>query len=184
MIVRINFDETCEMSSLMPDLKEATFYSIDKEGNSVLLKMKLTPLDYALLPNVYNLSFGPVTQDDNIDDAVRVAHQDHNKVFSTILLFALTFLQANPGITIGLDGSDDARAYCYHRMFHTNKEYLNEYFVAIGVDWFVRLLRNENIERLENGSPFFKPKPELFDYKRITRDLYRYYMFHLSNNNI
>jgi hypothetical protein len=184
MVVKIKFDETYEITSVTPDLRVATFYSIDKEGNAVLLKMKIKPVDYALLPNVYNLSFGTLKQDDKIDDTTRIAHQDHNKVFSTILFFALTFLEVNPTITIGIDGSNDARAYIYHRMFHTNKEYLSEYFVALGVDWFVRLLRNEDIERLEDGSPFFKPRPEPFDYQRNTRDLYRYYMFHLRNNTI
>jgi len=96
----------------------------------------------------------------------------------------LTFLQENPTVAIGLDGSNDVRAYLYHRMFCSNKEYLDEYFVALGVDWFVRLLRNNDYERNADGSAFFKPRPEPFDYQRAAKDLYRYYMFHLRNNNI
>jgi hypothetical protein len=63
-------------------------------------------------------------------------------------------------------------------MFFKNKAYLEEFFVSIGVDWYVRLLRNGDIERDADGEPYFKPKPEPFDYKRV-RDLNRYYMFHL-----
>lgn len=46
------------------------------------------------------------------------------------------------------------------------KEYLELYLVSIGVDWYVRLLRNNDIERDVHGHPFFKPEPEPFDYSR------------------
>lgn len=101
-------------------------------------------------------------------------------MFSTIMLFVLAFLDENPHVTIGLDGSDDIRAYMYHRMFLTNKAYFANYFFTLGVDWFVRLLRNGKIELDSDGAPFFKPKPEPFDYRRSANDLYRYYMFHLT----
>ena len=83
-------------------------------------------------------------------------------------------------MTIGIDGSNDIRAYLYHRMFLTNREYLDEYFVTIGVDWYVKLLRNGSIEIDNNGQVYFKPKPEPFDYHRLAINLYRYYMFRLK----
>ena len=101
-------------------------------------------------------------------------------MFSTILLFCLVYLQTNPQITIGIDGSNDVRAYLYHRMFKTNRDYLSEYFVTIGVDWYVKLLRDGNVETDENGLPHFKPRPEPFDYQRPSANLYRYYMFQLK----
>lgn len=102
-------------------------------------------------------------------------------MFSTVLLFALSFLRKNNSSTIGVDGSNDIRAYLYHRMFLTNKNYLCDVIITIGVDWYVRLLRNNTVEKDNLGFPFFKPKPEQFDYQRSTKDLYRYYMFHLNN---
>ena len=106
-------------------------------------------------------------------------HENINKVFSTILLYALSYIEIFPEVTIGIDGSNDVRAYMYHRMFHTNKDYLSDYFITIGVDWYVKLLRNGNdVERDNQGIPVFKPKPEPFDYERKPSDLYRYYMFH------
>jgi hypothetical protein len=30
------------------------------------------------------------------------------------------------------------------------------------------------------GAPLLKPRPEPFDYERSTKDLYWYYMFHLT----
>jgi hypothetical protein len=183
MVVKINFECTYELA-LTTDLMEATFNSYDKEGKSVFLKILIRPPKNPLLPNVYNLCFGPPTDKGVIDDTVQIYHEDLNKLFSTIILFCLTFLRVNPKASIGLDGSNDARAYLYHRIFRSNQAYLNEYFLAWGVDWFVRLMRNNDYERRPDGFAFFKPKPETFDYQRPASDLYRYYMFHLKNKNI
>lgn len=110
---------------------------------------------------------------------IKLNHLKNGKVFSTILLFALSFLQKNKSANIGVDGSNDARAYLYHRMFFTNKEYLSEFLIPIGVDWYVRMLRDGTVEKDPDGFVFFKPKPEPLDYKRSMKDLYRYYMFYL-----
>ena len=183
MVVKINIENTFELLTITSDLMEATFNSYDKEGNSVLLKIIVKPLNYPLLPNVYNLCFGPPKDDGDIDDTAQISHKDRNKLFSTIIVFCLTFLKVNPKITIGLDGSNDVRAYLYHRMFCSNKANLDEYFMTLGADWFVRLMRNNDVERDEDGHPFFKPKPELFDYQRSANNLYLYYMFYLRNKN-
>lgn len=177
-MILINLEDIYAPIDVAEDLSFMTFDSPIPTGTQ-LIKIKITPLEDGLLPNVYNLCFGPLGPDGEIDDAVSVPHNDKNKVFSTIILFALTFLQTNKNFTIGLDGSNEVRAYLYHRMFITNRKHLGEFFVSLGVDWYVRLLRNFEIEKNEDGSAFFKPKPEPFDYNRSTRDLYRYYMFHL-----
>lgn len=48
---------------------------------------------------------------------------------------------------------------------------------TIGVDWYVRLMRNNEIECDATGYAFFKPKPGPFNYIRKSTDLYRYYIF-------
>lgn len=159
MIAAINLEETYSLISVEPDLTEARFNSIDKNDNPVLLKVKIKPLNDPFLSEVYNLSFGPLKDDGTLDDDVKINHQDSNKVFSTIILFALAFLTENPNFTIGVDGSNDVRAYMYHRMFQTNRAYLRDYFLSLGVDWCVRLLRNWDIERNMEGEPFWKPRP-------------------------
>jgi hypothetical protein len=181
--ITINLDDTYDLQSAEKNLTLATFNSYDRTGNPVLLKIRIKPVKIDLLSDVYNLSFGPPKADGTIDDMSRIGHQNPNKMFSTIILFSLAFLQDNPGVTIGLDGSNDVRAYMYHRMFLTNKTYLADYFVTLGVDWFVKLLRNNDIERRPDNSPFFKPRSEPFDYQRIKKDLYRYYMYHLKDNS-
>jgi hypothetical protein len=182
-VVRINFEDTYDLITSEPDLSGATFNSVDVNNNLVLINIRIEPINYPLLPGVYNLSFGPANQDGTVNDTIKIKHQYLDKVFSTILLFALTFLKNNPKIMIGIDGSNDVRAYMYHRMFLTNREYLKEKFAALGVDWFVRLLRNNELETNAQGKPFFKPRPEQFDYQRNAKDLYRFYMFKLSNTD-
>lgn len=179
-MIKIDLDDTYETEEIAEDLSVMTFFSMERNGNKVLLKIQIFPLKDPLLPNVFNLAFGPIQKDGDIDDSVKINHADRNKMFSTILLFGLLYLQANPDATIGIDGSNDARAYLYHRMFQTNKTYLNEYFITIGVDWYVRLLRSGHVEVDTNNIPFFKPRPEPFDYQRHSKDLYRYYMFYLK----
>ena len=180
-IAVINFDDTYLPMQVAEDLSFMTFISPLKNGGEQLLKVNIKHLQNDLLPNVYNLSFGPLRPngEGEIDDEIKIHHSDVNKVFSTIILFALTFLNTNKHTTIGIDGSNDGRAYFYHRIFIKNRVYLSGFFVLLGVDWYVRLLRNGEVERDSDGSPFPKPKPEPFDYNRSTKDLYRYYMFHL-----
>ena len=180
-MLQINFENTYSPIEIADDLSFMTFASPMRNNDEILIRVEIASLGEPLLPNVYNLSFGPLSNKNEIDDKAKVIHANTGKVFSTIILFSLVYLQANPTITIGVDGSNDARAYLYHRMFQTNKEYLSQYFVAVGVDWYVRLLRNGIIEEDKEGYPFFKPKPEPFDYLRTGTDLYRYYMFYLKS---
>jgi hypothetical protein len=92
----------------------------------------------------------------------------------------IIFLQKNRACKIGIDGSDDVRAYLYHRIFRHNIDNLSDYLSIIGVDWHVKLLRNrQDIERDENEIPLFKPRPEPFDMERKPSDLYSYYIFSL-----
>ncbi|HEY8927706.1 MAG TPA: hypothetical protein VIM55_00845 [Mucilaginibacter sp.] len=176
----INFDETYEPISIESDLSQMTFNSPQIDGSNVLILVKITPHPDQYLPNVYNLGFGPPNEFGSFNDDVKLRHEDNNKLFSTVLLLGLTFLQENQGATIGVDGSDDTRAALYHLMFKANRAYLSEFFKAIGVDWYVRIFRDGSYEVDEFGNYIAKPRPELFDYERDRHDLYRYYMFSLK----
>jgi hypothetical protein len=182
-MIKIDFEHTYDplRGEINNQLSIMEFYSPQQNGSPKPIRVSIKPHWDKLLPYVYNLAMGPVKANGEIDDAVRLKHTDSNKVFSTAILFALTFLTEYNEFTIGLDGSNDIRATLYHSMFIANKKNLSEYFIAIGVDWYVKLLRNQvDIERKSDGSPFFKPRPEKFDYTRSRHDLYRYYMFELK----
>ncbi len=179
-MIKINLENTFEATYVSANFDQYIFESALKDDTIVQLKVKFTNIAESLLPNVYNLAFGPFDENGKINDSINLKHKDSNKVFSTIILFSITFLKNNSNKTIGIDGSDDLRANLYHRMFRYNQKDLQDFLVIIGVDWYVRLLRNGTIELDDNGLPFFKPKPEPFDFQRKTNDLYRYYMFNLN----
>lgn len=133
------------------------------------------------LEDVYNLAFGPLNDEGLIDDTARIKHIDVKKLFSTLIFMGMHFLYVNKNAYIGIDGSSETRAYMYHRMFSLNFDDLRDSLNLIGVDWYVRLLRSkEDVERDDNGNPFYKPRPEVFDKKRKSNDLYRYYMYSLK----
>lgn len=180
-MIQIDFENVYSPISVADDLSFMSFSSPLRNGTSEFLVVKLDPSTNPLLPGVYNLCFGPLNASGHIDDNIQLHHQDVGKVFSTILLYGLTFLNRFPGRTIGIDGSSDSRAYYYHRVILTNASYLEAYFSIIGLDWMLRLLRNQEVKCDENGNPFIVFNSEPFDCQRSTRDLYRYYMFRLKN---
>lgn len=182
-MIAIDFERTYNLlwGEIEQQFSITEFDSPQITGNPVVMRVIIKPHPDPLLPNVYNLAIGPPIGDTGIDDTIRLKHTDSSRVFSTAILFALTFLTEYPEMIIGLDGTDDLRARLYHSMFIANRETLSDYFQTIGVDWYVKLLRNQiDIERNEDGIPFFKPRPEAFDYARTRKDLYRYYMFELK----
>jgi hypothetical protein len=179
----IDFENTFKPILLIFDreLSVMEFYSPQKKSAPELIRVEIKPHLDKLLPDVYNLAMGPLNEENKINDKIRLKHINSNRLFSTIILFATAFLSEYPVFTIGLDGSDDIRATLYHSMFLTNRKHLSQYIICIGVDWYVKLLRNQlEIEVKSDGTPFFKPRPEQFDYARPRYDLYRYYMFQLK----
>jgi hypothetical protein len=101
-----------------------------------MIQVQIQPHPDELLPSVYNLAMGPLNDDGEIDDLARLKHANSDKLFSTIILFCVAFLDEYPDLIIGLDGSDDLRAILYHSMIVSNREHLSEYFVYVGVDWW------------------------------------------------
>lgn len=179
-MIKINLENTFEAIYVGANFDQYIFGSVLKDDTIIQLKVQFTNIEQSLLPNVYHLAFGPFDSNGKINDSINLKHKDISKVFSTIILFFITFLKNNPQVKIGIDGSDDLRANLYHRMFRYNYKDLQDFLVIIGVDWYVRLLRNGTIELDSEGLAFFKPKPELFDFQRKNSDLYRYYMFNLN----
>jgi len=176
-MIILDFEQIYAPVEIAEDLSYMTFYSPLRNGNSILLKSRVRPVDNPLLPDVFNLGFGPLDYDGEIDDNARLHHENVNKVLSTVLFFGLVFLGKFPQLTVGIDGSSEGRAYLYHRMILSNEIYLNDYFSIVGMDWYARLLRNYMVKTCENGNPVLKPVLELVDTERSLQDLYRYYMF-------
>src|SRR4051794_33615290 len=125
--LKIDFDNLYEID-ISQDLKVSTFNTTLNNGQVMPLVVKISNQSHALLPNVYNLSFGPLNAKGKIDDKAELTHADYSKVFSTILFSALAYLKTNPDHYLGIDGSDNARAYFYYRALQRNFSYLHEHF--------------------------------------------------------
>jgi hypothetical protein len=91
-----------------------TFHSPQISGTNELMLVKISPHPDPYLPKVYNLGFGPPNGNGGFRDDIRLKHSDSNRVFSTVSFLGLIFLQVNPELILGIDGSDDLRATMYH----------------------------------------------------------------------
>lgn len=179
---KLDFTNTYLPELVSPDLSQAVFISEDKKGQPVRIKSIISPHPLEVLKDVYNFGFGVENEDGTIDDKIIVRHKDPAKLMSSVMFHAFTYLRNNKNQILGIDGSNDVRARLYHRMIKSNQDYLTAFFKIQGVDWYVRLLRNGEVELDPSGNPFFKPRPEEFDFNRESFDLYRYYTFYLSDN--
>ena len=139
--VDINFDDVYTLSGLSEDKRIGVFETTLSEGQQVPLYIRISNDAHDLLPNVYNLAFGPLDKKGRIDDKAELSHSDYSRVFSTILLTGLNYLKSNTGQYLGVDGSTHSRALLYYRFIQRNFDYLNQYFSMHGLKYYVRISR-------------------------------------------
>ena len=182
--VKINFDDCYNIETLTSDLSLSKFNTVLKNGYQIPLGIQISNTVHPYLQEVYNLAFGPLTDDNKIDDKVKLQHNNHSKVFSTIIFTALTFLTENKEKYLGIDGSNNARAYMYYRCIQNNFDYLNQFFNIFGVNYYVRVLRklNEEDEAHPVDGNDLKAIPEKIRKNAIVRSdkLYNYFIFNLK----
>lgn len=135
---------------------------------------------HELMPNVYNLAFGPLNANGKLDDKAQIKHRDYSKAFSTILLHARAYLANNPGHYLGIDGSNNSRALLYYKIILDNFDYLSNHFNIGAMKYYVRITR---FGKYQYENPFDFQDIKL-DAIRITRDsprypefLYNYFIF-------
>jgi hypothetical protein len=179
---RIDFNNLYEIDSISEDLKVSTFNTTLHTGQAVPLTVKISNESHALLPNVYNLSFGPLNAKGKINDKIELTHADYSRVFSTILFSALAYLKTNPDHYLGIDGSDNARAYFYYRALQRNFGYLHQHFRMFGVKYFVRITRFGKTQ-YDNPFDFEDIMPYPFRIEKgakVSQDhMYNYFIFNL-----
>jgi hypothetical protein len=139
--VTIDFNNTYEIEPVSDDLRVSKFNTELADGEEIPLQVEISSEAHELLPSVYNLAFGPTNEKGKIDDKAEIAHADYSKVFSSILLAALTYLTDHPAQYLGIDGSNDARAYLYYRFLQRNFDYLDQFFEMYGLKYYVRITR-------------------------------------------
>jgi hypothetical protein len=182
--VKIDFENVYELVGITPDLKLGGFRTRLENGEEILLGIQVANNAHELLPNVYNLSFGPLDKRGKINDRAEITHTDYSRVFSTILLSAFTYLENNTNHFLGVDGSDNNRAYFYYRAMMRNFGYLDKIFNMYGVKYFVRISR---LGKTQYDNPFdFEDIMPMLD--KITSDnhisqfaMYNYFIFELKS---
>jgi hypothetical protein len=110
--VKIDFENCYKTTMSDADLRSSIFDTILKDGSTARLGIKIRSEGHPLMPGVYNLAFGPSGDDGQIDDQAKLTHENHSKVFSTIVFEALSFLEQHKDKYLGIDGSNNARAIC------------------------------------------------------------------------
>jgi len=182
--IKIDFDNVYDFEDISPDLKLSSFITRLENGDELPLKVKISNYAHELLPSVYNLAFGPLNKQGRIDDRVALAHEDYSMVFSTILFSAFAYLEQNRDHYLGIDGSDNTRAYFYFRAMIRNFDYLDRYFNMYGIKYFVRISR---FGRTQYDNPFDFEDIMSQAYKitadhRISQDyMYNYFIFNLRD---
>ena len=180
---KIDFDELYEIENISEDLRYSYFKSKLDNGKDISLSVKISNQCHVLLPNVYNISFGPLNAKGKINDKAELTHSDYSKVFSTILFSAYAYLKNNPDHYLGIDGSDNARAYFYFRALQRNFNFLDKYFRMFGVKYYVRITR---FGKTQYDNPFdfedIMPYPfRIGKGDQVSQDhMYNYFIFNLK----
>lgn len=175
--IKIDLENCYAINTISKDQELRSFETVLKNGEKLMLGVQINDEMHPIIPNVYNLSFGPFDQANLINDQARLHHQDHSKVFSTIILSGLTFLKSNPSKYLGIDGSCNARAYLYYRCICHNLTYLSQFFRIYGIKYYVRILRDfGHTEHLDWED--ITAEPSVIGEKKLSPEkLYNYFIF-------
>jgi hypothetical protein len=139
--VKLDFENVYRVVAKNTDQRASEFYAILANDESIKLGVRISHTSHPLIPNTYNLAFGPVDSAGSVDDKARLSRQNYSKVFSTVIFEAMSFLKKHPADFVGIDGSSNARAYIYYRCIQNNITYLKSIFSILGVNYYIRMLR-------------------------------------------
>jgi hypothetical protein len=182
--IKIDVKNRYTVKALTNELTVNTFNSILQNGDTVPVGIHISEESHPLMPNVYNLAFGPFDKCNQIDDQAKLCHQDHSKLFSTIVYTSLTYLQLNKEKYLGIDGSNNARAYLYYRCIQNNLDYLNQYLNIYGVNYYMRVLRRLKLEdtnfHMDEDDVLALPKGIIKESFLKYEKLYNYFIFNLK----
>jgi hypothetical protein len=181
--VKIDFDTTIDFDEISTDLRIGIFPTELANGRIVPLKVEISNEEDDLIPNVYNLAFGPMDDRGELNDAAQLEHKNYSSVFSTILFGGLTYLKTNPEHFLGVDGSSNSRALLYWRYLQQNFNYLNQFFRFFGIKYYVRISRfgkrqYDNPFDFEDILPYADPITKT---NQWPDQMYNYFIFRLKN---
>jgi hypothetical protein len=82
--------------------------------------------------NVFNLGFGLLQEDGNVDDTFRTNNGDMEKILATVGNTVLSFSGKHPDIPVFATGNDMVRTRLYRRMLTRNKDAIEKLFRIYG----------------------------------------------------
>jgi hypothetical protein len=106
-----------------------TFVSKGPKGNIP----KVIEFQKTSIPNLYNLVFGNLIDDDTIDDLTVNDNKDRNKILATVFSVVFEFTKDNVNKTIFFSGSTPERTRLYRMAITINLEALTIDFEIFGV---------------------------------------------------
>ena len=121
-----------------------TRYTFLSTGRRAVKKIvEFTPLT---LKNLYNLGFGDLLANGNIDDKINSNNGDIIKVLSTVIHILKDFTETNPEAKIAFKGSTKERTALYQRIIKT-------YFTTFKKEFLITALEG----------PASEPRETVFD---------------------
>ena len=116
-MIQVDFEDTYAVTNCDEELMSATFVAELVNEDIAVMKICFDQYETGLAFDVFNITFGPVNSSGAINVLAKIRHEHLDRLFSTILLQILYFLKRHPSATVGMDGSTEARAYLYHRIY-------------------------------------------------------------------
>lgn len=110
------------------ELNVTEFYSQGKNG-SVLMRVIFSETD---IPDVYNLGFGCVDENDEINDLAVSDNGDRNIILATIYDIVMGYTERYPDRIIYFKGSTPSRTRLYRMAIGMNLDELSEQFLLYG----------------------------------------------------
>jgi hypothetical protein len=105
-------------------------YHFVSTGKQTIIKViEFTPTSTS---NVYNLAFGDLLPNGQIDDMANSNNGDIIKIFATIIDVVQTFTMKNPSFIIYITGSTPQRTLLYNRILKTYYQPFIEKFAIAG----------------------------------------------------
>lgn len=138
--------ERYELMKISADALECNFISSGPNGKFPII-VQFTETDN---PDVYNLSFGNVLKDGELDDLVKNNNSDRNKILATVAGAVFEFTSRNPGKKVFFSGSTVERTRLYRMAITVNLEILGRDFEVYGVYLIDRMLWIEPFKRNSN----------------------------------
>ena len=109
---------------------EYTFLSVGPKGEI----QKVVQFLQTANPNIYNLAFGDLLPDGDIDDQVKNDNKDRDKILATIAAIVYEFTAKHANKRVFFTGSTIARTRLYRMALTTNLTELSNDFKIFGLN--------------------------------------------------